>query len=168
MVPVFIALLFQYSTFNLQFYNAHKRWKSTNEDSETVEECTWRYPYLQDNIKFLFEYTQSLSALKQYDKSNEILHKAMQISCEPMLYIIMGENCQALKEYKLAEQNFVKAANIVPNRLYPHYMLAKLYHEMGLKDMAEMEINIVLTKSPKVESVEVEEMRRELVKLLTE
>jgi hypothetical protein len=57
--------------------------------------------------------------------------------------------------------------NLVPNRLYPHYLLAKLYHEMGPKDRAEAEINIVLTKPPKVESMAVEEMREELIELRT-
>jgi hypothetical protein len=33
---------------------------------------------------------------------------------------------------------------------------------MGLKDKAETETNIVMTKPPKVESMAVEEMRREL------
>jgi tetratricopeptide (TPR) repeat protein len=77
----------------------------------------------------------------------------------------MGKNYQALKEYELAEQSFRKAANLVPNRLYPHYLLAKLYHEMGLKDEMEQERNIVLTKPPKVESKAVEEMREELIQL---
>jgi hypothetical protein len=166
-VPVSIALIFQYSTFNLQFYNTHKRWDNTNINNETVEGYARRYPYLQDEIIFLFGYAQSLSALKQYNKSNEILRKAMQISCNPVLYIIMGENCQALKQYELAEQSFRKAANIVPYLLYPHYMLAKLYHETEEKDKMESEINIVMTKPPKVESMAIEEMREELIELKT-
>jgi hypothetical protein len=58
-------------------------------------------------------------------------------------------------------------ASKIPNRLYPHYLLAKLYHEMGWKDKAEAETNIVLTKPPKVESKAVEEMREELIELRT-
>jgi tetratricopeptide (TPR) repeat protein len=91
----------------------------------------------------------------------------MQISCDPMLYNVMGKNCQALKDYEQAEQSFNKAANLVPNRLYPHYLLAKLYHEMGLADKAEQETNIVLAKPPKVESMAVKEMREELGELKT-
>jgi tetratricopeptide (TPR) repeat protein len=80
----------------------------------------------------------------------------------------MGKNCQALKQYELAEQSFRKAANLVPSRLYPHYLLAKLYHETGQKDKAEEETDIVLTKLPKVESMAVEEMKNELIKLRDE
>ncbi|MDR1338746.1 MAG: hypothetical protein LBK58_01605 [Prevotellaceae bacterium] len=132
---------------------------------DAAEEYSKQYPYLQDEIRFLFEYAQSLSKSEQYGKSNEIFRQAMQISCDPMLYNIMGRNCQALKQYEQAEQSFTKAINLVPNRLYPHYLLAKLYHEMGLKDKMESEINIVMTKPPKMESMAVKEMREELIQL---
>jgi tetratricopeptide (TPR) repeat protein len=167
-VPVFIGLL---SPGRLQLYNAYKQWKSAdilykmNMHGEAAEECAEQYPYLQDEIEFLFVYAQSLSKSERYDESNEILRRAMQISCDPMLYNITGRNYQSQKEYELAERCFRKALNLTPSRLYPHYMLAKLYYEMGEKDKAESEITIVLTKPPKVESKAVEEMREELVKL---
>jgi tetratricopeptide (TPR) repeat protein len=151
---------------------AYKKWSRTralygmNMYQDAAEEYAEQYPYLQDEIQFLFEYAQSLSKSEQYSESNVILRRAMQIRCDPMLYNIMGKNCQALKEYELAEQSFRKAANLVPSRLYPHYLLAKLYHETGLKDKAEAETNIVLTKPPKVESKAVEEMREELINLI--
>jgi tetratricopeptide (TPR) repeat protein len=169
-VIVFVAILL-FGRF--QSYDAYKQWKNinilreTNMHEEAVEKCGKQYLYLQDEIKFLFEYAQSLSKSEQYDKSNEILCRAIQISCAPILYNLMGINCQSLKKYELAEQSFRKAINLVPNRLYPHYLLAKLYHEMGLKDKMESEINIVLTKPPKVESMAVEEMRKELLELKT-
>jgi tetratricopeptide (TPR) repeat protein len=164
----------QFSIFNFQLnYSAHKQWRATQTlhgmglHREAAEEFSGQYPYLQDNIKFLFEYAQSLSKSEQYGKSNEILRRAMQISCDPMLYNVMGKNCQALKQYEQAEQCFIKAVNLVPNRLYPHYLLAKLYHETGQKEKAETETDIVLNKPPKVESMAVEEMRKELIKLRT-
>jgi tetratricopeptide (TPR) repeat protein len=154
-------------------HEAYKKWNMTqmlhniNMHKEAAEEYAGLYLYLQDEIKFLFEYAQSLSKSEQYEKSNEVLQRAMQISCDPMLYNVMGKNCQALKEYELAEQSFTKAINLVPNRLYPHYLLAKMYYEMGQKDKAEAETNIVMTKKPKVESKAIEEMREELSELRT-
>jgi tetratricopeptide (TPR) repeat protein len=165
-VAFVIIALCMYKIYPL--YGAYKQWKSTNMlhnmnmHKEAVEEYAAQYPYLQDEIRFLFEYAQSLSKSEQYEKSNEILRRAMQISCDPMLYNVMGKNCQALKKYEDAERSFKKAINLVPNRLYSHYLLAKLYYEMGLKDKAEAETNIVMTKTPKVESRAVEEMREEL------
>jgi tetratricopeptide (TPR) repeat protein len=168
-VPVFIILS---SSSHFRLYEAYRKWnriKMLNSMyMETFEEYAKEYPYLQDDIDFLFEYIKSLTESKKYEKSNEILRRAIQISCDPMLYNIMGKNCQALKEYECAEQSFRKAANLVPNRLYPHYLLAKLYYEMGLKDKAAAETNIVLTKTPKIESMAVDEMREELKTFLND
>jgi hypothetical protein len=149
-------------------YEAYKQWKKTKilYAKELYEKASRdyekQYPYLQDDIKFLFEYARSLFQSAEYEKSNEILHRAIPISCDPVHYNIMGINYQLLKKYELAEQSFKKSVNLVPNRIYPHYLLAKLYYEIGLKDKAESETNIVLTKPPKVESVAIEEMREDL------
>jgi tetratricopeptide (TPR) repeat protein len=149
-------------------YNAYKQCKLTqvlyvmNVHSEAAKEYTKQYPYLKDDITFLFKYAKSLSESGEYEKSNEILDKATKVSCDPMLYNIMGKNYQALQQYALAEQSLQKATNLVPNRLYPHYLLAKLYHEMGLTEKAKRETTIVMTKIPKVNSKAIEEMKNEL------
>ncbi len=124
------------------------------------------YPFLRDQIPFLFEYAQSLSKSGQYETSNEVLKDGMQISCDPMLYNIMGKNYQSLKQYPEAEKCFLKAAYIVPNRMYPYYLLTKMYLESGQQKKAEDMASIVLTKEPKVHSTAVEEMRREIKKMI--
>jgi tetratricopeptide (TPR) repeat protein len=173
-VPVSIVFASQFSILNFQFYNAYKQWKNTNmlyyqnRNEEAAKEYAAEYPCLQDEIRFLFEYAACLSNLKQYGKSNEILYRAIQINCDPVFYNMLGTNYQGQKEYEQAEQSLKKSINLVPSRLYPHYLLAKLYHEMGLKDRAEAEANIVLSKAPKVKSRAVDEMREELVKLITD
>jgi tetratricopeptide (TPR) repeat protein len=125
------------------------------------------YPCLNDQIKFLFEYAQSLSKSEQYAQSNTVLERAMQISCDPMLYNIMGKNYQAMKEYEQAESAFIKSTQLVPSRLYPWYLLTKLYAEIGLQDKVRETAAIVLTKEPKVQSQAVKEMRKEIEKLRT-
>jgi len=153
-------------------YNAYKQWKEnriyyqTEMYKEVVLKYESLYPYLNDQIQFLFEYGRSLSMSEQPEKSNEILKRAMQISCDPMLYNITGKNYQMMKDYNLAEKNFQKASFIVPNRIYPHYLLMKLYDEMGNKEKAKIAARIVLTKEPKVMSTAVKEMREEAKKIL--
>ena len=153
-------------------YGAYKQWKSYqvfyqvgmyNEAAQNYEPL---YPYLHDQIKFLFEYGRSLSQSGQSEKSNEVLQHAIQISCDPMLYNIMGKNYQSMKEYDLAEKNFHKATLIVPNRLYPYYLLMKLFIETGNTEKALENAKIVLTKEPKVQSTAINEMREEAKKIL--
>ena len=57
---------------------------------------------------------------------------------------------------------------MVPDRIYPYYLLAKLYAEPDFfdKERTEQMANIVLTKSPKVDSGAIDEMRTEIRSLL--
>ncbi|MDR1646093.1 MAG: O-antigen ligase family protein [Tannerellaceae bacterium] len=123
------------------------------------------YPLLSDQLPFLFEYAQCLSKTEHYKESNEALGKAVRISCDPMLYNIMGKNHQAMKQYAEAEQCFRKAAAIVPNRLYPWYLLTKLYIETGETEKAMAAAKLVMEKEPKVHSTAIREMRQEIEKL---
>ena len=148
-------------------YHAYKKW-NTNQKyyeremyREVVQSYEPLYPYLKDRILFLFEYGRSLSQSEQPEKSNEVLRHATQISCDPMLYNIMGKNYQAMKAYDLAEASIRKSAQIVPNRIYPYYLLMKLYIETGDREKAVENADIVLTKEPKVYSTAVREMREE-------
>ena len=153
--------------------DAYKKWDKVNrmyhygDYKEAVNEYRILYPHLSDQIKFLFEYAQSLSKSEQYNESNKVLDKAVKISCDPMLYNITGKNYQAMKEYELAEKNFRKSALIVPNRIYPYYLLMKLFIETGEKEKALENAEIVLTKEPKVQSTAIKEMREEARKIFT-
>jgi hypothetical protein len=167
-------------------YKAYRQWKSNQiyyhsglyEDMAEAYESL--YPYLNERIQFLFEYAQCLSKAgldeKQRKKtparcdsllteSNEVLRRAMQISCDPMLYNVMGKNCQAMKLYPEAEACYLQASRIAPSRLYPWYLLTKLYVETGMDEKAAETAKIVLTKEPKVQSPAIREMREEVEKL---
>jgi tetratricopeptide (TPR) repeat protein len=99
-------------------------------------------------------------------QSNEVLRRAMQISCDPMLYNLMGKNHQAMKEYDKAESAFIQSTRIVPSRLYPWYLLCKLHAERGMPEKANETAKIVLTKEPKVQSPAVREMREEVREII--
>jgi tetratricopeptide (TPR) repeat protein len=131
-----------------------------------AKEYAGLYPALSDQLGFLFEYAQILSKSGRYEASNEVLQKAVRLSCDPMLYNVMGKNRQAMKEYAEAEACFLKAAHIVPNRIYPWYLLANLYVETGETVKARETAKIVLTKEPKVQSQAVREMRKKIEKII--
>jgi len=149
-------------------YNAYKEWNnlkmmgSANAYPEMKMDYEKLYPYLSDQIPFLFEYAQCLSKAGEYKKSNQVLEQAIKISCDPMLYNILGKNFKGLKNYRLAEQNFLLASRIVPSRIYPYYLLANLYVEKGDRVNAIRMAKIVLVKEPKVQSTAVNEMREKM------
>jgi tetratricopeptide (TPR) repeat protein len=168
-VLILFATLYQlYPT-----YNAYKEWNnlkmmgSADAHPEMNKDYEKLYPYLSDQIQFLFEYAQCLSKSGEFDKSNQVLEQAVKISCDPMLYNILGKNYQNLKNYKLAEQNLLLASHIVPSRIYPFYLLANLYSESGNTQLSLLAAQKVLKKEPKVQSTAINEMRekmRELIK----
>ncbi|GHT73926.1 hypothetical protein AGMMS50262_05890 [Bacteroidia bacterium] len=152
-------------------YKAYKKWNlsqilyQAKAYEPAKKDYVALYPYLNDNINFLFEYGRLLSNIGQYHESNQILQQASRISGDPMIYNVLGRNYQSLKEYRQAENCFLHATQILPNRLYPWYLLCKLYAEMGLPEKVNETAAIVQTKEPKVQSVAVREMREEVKKI---
>ncbi|MDR0560573.1 MAG: O-antigen ligase family protein [Prevotellaceae bacterium] len=153
-------------------YEAYKKWGkaqilyNAGLYRDASEEYAKQYIYLHDEVRFLFEYSQALNKSEKYTESNKIITRATKISCDPMFHIIAGKNYQSLKDYASAERSFAYSGNLVPSRLYPSYLLAKLYMEMGLDEKARETAKTVLTVEPKINSPAVEEMRREMSKLI--
>ena len=122
------------------------------------------YPSLRKKGAFLFEYGHNLHKSGRYDESFEYLDQARLYSNDPMILNIMGKNCQALHEYECAEAFFLISVSRLPGRIYPYYLLAKLYSEPDYRDkdkFGDMKWN-VLNRKPKVYSTAIEEMRREV------
>ncbi|WP_435051458.1 O-antigen ligase family protein [Bacteroides acidifaciens] len=126
------------------------------------------YPELANRGAFLFEYGYSLHKLKEYDNSTRILEEAMAHSNDPMILNIIGKNYQASGDYEKAEEYLIRSTHRLPGRIYPYYLLAKLYAEPQYLQPEKLKYaaEIVLTKEPKVQSTAVKEMREEVKKLL--
>ena len=115
--------------------------------------------------QFLFNYGHSLFLVGDYSRSDSILRLGTKVSGDPMFWNIIGNSNRAMGKYREAETCYKHAFYMVPNRLYPLNLLAKLYYEEGdtihFLKMAEM----VESFKPKVESVSTETMRLEVKEL---
>lgn len=87
-----------------------------------------------------------------------------------MVLNIIGKNYQQEENYKEAEQWLWRAVHRLPSRIYPYYLLAKLYAEPTFSQPQKLKemIHIVLTKNPKVESTATKDMRKEIEKIKNE
>ena len=93
----------------------------------------------------------------------------MRISSDAMVLNIIGKNCQALGQYKEAEEWFIRSTRRLPNRIYPYYLLTKLYAEhpdVFPKEKLDWAARMVQKKDAKVESTAIREMREEVKKML--
>lgn len=164
-----ICLINRYPTYKAyEKWNISKSYINAGLYRDTWPELKSIYPLLDDKVEFLFDYAYSLSKSGLYSESNQILTKAMQLSSDPMLYNIYGKNCQALKEYSMAESFYLKAYYLVPNRIYPLYLLTKLYYEQGLTGKASQTAQLALNMKIKIHSMAVEEIKDSLEYFLDE
>lgn len=170
---VIIALTGTYYWKNNQ-YEACRQWSSCKmlynigAYGSAKEDYEKLYPELQNRGTFLYEYGHCLHKLKEYEGSNGILEEAMLHSCDPMILNIIGKNYQEMGTFEKAEEYLIRSTHRLPGRIYPYYLLAKLYAEPGYIQPEKLKraVDIVLTKEPKVQSTAVREMRAEVKKYL--
>lgn len=126
------------------------------------------YKEMKYNINFLLNYAQILSAQKKYSEACEVLEQAKRVSCDVTIWNVQGRNYQLAGHYTTAETCFKESLNLLPTRLYPYYLLAKLYTEPTFfdREKAKKMAIIVLTKPPKVHSKATDEMKTEMKTLL--
>ena len=124
--------------------------------------------YLNKNYKFMFSYGKALAAQNKFDESSGVLIKGASRSSDPMFYNLIGNNYLALGETEKAEEYYWKAYYTLPNRLYPLYLLTKLYHETGQDEKAKEIAMRLLEKEPKVMSTAVREMKDYARKIMSE
>lgn len=125
------------------------------------------YPSLRNRAAFLFEYGHGLHKQQKFNESNRVLEEALRRSCDPMILNVMGKNYQQMGDYLSAEDWFVRSTHRLPGRIYPYYLLAKLYAEPSFRqpDKFEKMKRMVLTKEPKVHSTAIRQMREEVKKI---
>ena len=98
----------------------------------------------------------------QWEKSNEVMMDLLSHSSDPMPLNIIGKNYTELNMRDSAEHYLHRSTLRCPNRLYPHYLLMKLYmKEPTDSAAARREAKILLSTKEKVPSPAVEQMRKE-------
>lgn len=169
---VFVIVIFLCVHNRYPSYQAYKDWTrasvffDSGSYKAALEVHERIYPHLHDQPLFMFQYGQCLSKLEKFEESNFILRQATAISCDPMIYNIIGKNHQSLGDYAEAEKCYKKAASIVPHRIYPYYLLAKMYAEKGCYNDFSNMAKFVLDKKVKVDSPAVKEMKDEILGML--
>lgn len=113
----------------------------------------------------LFIFGRFLNQSGNYELSDSVLLVGAEHSNDPMFWNVMGNNSLALGKISEAEQRYKYAFSMVPNRLYPLCLLAKLYYAQGdtarFMDMA----GTISTFKAKVESPNTTLLRDEIAVL---
>ncbi|WP_185731546.1 O-antigen ligase family protein [Larkinella rosea] len=107
---------------NLLSSRAYK--KSEEAYRETLTE-------LPDRPGALLGYGKALYMTGKFAQSATVLEKASTRISDPFLYINLGNTYLKLNRVNESEKAYKKAILIIPNRLYPRYLLAKMYQQTG-------------------------------------
>ena len=155
------------------YYEGYKKWNTLKMlyNSKAYEAAGEGYeelvPLMGHKPELLFEVAQCLSKSERFEEANRLLERAMKLSGDPMIHYMAAKNEQSMGYYQKAENLLLHAIDMLPERIYPYYLLTKLYSEPGFfqKDKFLKAANAVLEKEPKVKSTAIREMREE-VKIL--
>ncbi|WP_455672699.1 O-antigen ligase family protein [Phocaeicola sp.] len=126
------------------------------------------YEEMKWNARFLFEYGHALHKQHRSSDSNKILKEALKVSGDPMILNIIGKNEQDMKNYERAEEWLLRSTRRLPGRIYPYYLLTKLYADPHFYQPEKIKQagQVVLIKEPKVQSTAIKEMRKEVKKIM--
>lgn len=111
-------------------------------------------------------YAKTLSLSKKFSESNTIVKMALEKTSDPFLFTIEGDNHKGLKDYANAEKCYTYAMFMIPNRLYPRYLLAKLYFEKGDTTKAIMAANQIINIKEKIPSMDAWYIKKDLSDML--
>ena len=114
--------------------------------------CSQLYDTQQYNCAFMYEYAYSLFMNRKYEESRDVAKKGLKLSCNPLLYILMGDLDKAQDRIISARQEYENAFMIQPDRLYPLSKLAVLYHDIGDTVRFMNMVNCIREFKPRVES----------------
>lgn len=151
---------------------AEKSWKNNErwysmEMYDQVAECYDGIASLMDhNAEFLFQYGVALRNTGNYAKSDSVLHIGTGISSDPMFWNLLGRNKQETGNHEEAEELYHHAFQIAPNRLYPLFLLTRLYYERNDSAMFMETADKALHFRPKVESERTAALCREIESMI--
>lgn len=155
-----------------KYCNSWKNWSLSSQSykirdySGSISYGCKAWPYMNTNGEYLMQYGKALYMAGKPDQALPVLQRAIRFFPNIVAYTALGDCYKQVGKYKNAEQSYLQAWYMNPSRFYPKYLLAKLYVGTGEKEKAVAIAQELVSKKVKVESTAVEEIKREMNKIL--
>ena len=122
--------------------------------------------YLKNDGIFQFYYGSALYLSEEYTESIKHLTKATQQSSNPNAFIVLGNSLKELERYDEAIKAYRTASGITPAKLYPKYLLAKLYEETNQNNKAVEMAKQILKMKEKTQTTAGSEIKNEMKQII--
>ena len=153
-------------------YKAYISWKDASDIYdvkayiECLEDFELAYQALKNNGEFMVQYGKALEMSKYYLDASKVFSLANNHLNNTIIYTALGNCYKETDRFKNAEQAYKKAYHMVPSRLYPLYLLAKLYDKNNQPAMALETAKNLLEKNTKIHSKAIEQIKAEMKKII--
>lgn len=148
--------------YNEYYWNKIAQRSLAGETRIVMPEYARLYPWMRGDGLFLYNYAAELNYIGEWKKSNELMSECSQLYNDNDVQLILADNCEQLKQYKLAEKHLLLAYQMIPNRFIPLYRLVLLYDKMGEHGKAVNLAHLILKKPVKIPSYEISQIKTEM------
>lgn len=116
-------------------------------------------PTLSDCPEFLYNFAAELNVAEEYDESNKLLQRCTKYLNDYDTELLAADNALAQHRYGIAEYHLCEANKMIPSRFMPLYGLLLVYEAYGDTAQLRKTAQRILSKSVKVNSLDVEEIK---------
>lgn len=174
---IFVGVVFSLLSFlainhEISVYKAKQTWQQANEafQQQLFDAAKKHYREVNQKLpgerKVLLGLGKVLYMTGKIEESAEVLEKASQTIADPFLFTNLGDSYQTLKKFDQAEKAYQNAADMIPNRIYPKYLLAKMFLQKQDTLMAQKTAQEILKMRIKVNSQATLQIKEEMKKIL--
>ena len=169
-MKILCCLVITFCSFLILFFKPYnckiKIWKdiiySTANMKTKVNLLLELSPALDDTPDFLLDLGKRLNKINQIEKSESVLAKSYMLfpNYEAALYLGKVYGCDG--KIQESELYLRIANNMIPHRVFPHFLLFCLYRDNGLTVAAKEEAEIIRQLSLKVYPAQMNTILREI------
>ncbi|MFD2035019.1 O-antigen ligase family protein [Belliella marina] len=172
MIPILLLFI---GLAGIRFYNVYEKtkiWKEalTMYNNGLYKEANFKfkevYPYFERDGNFLTNYGKSLSNEGNHGKAILILEEGKRYGGSTIIQTALGDSYKAIGMYMEAEESYLLGVDMLPDRFYAKFLLAKLYMETGQVEKFKVTARTLINKEPKVFSQATVEIKSELRKMM--
>lgn len=130
------------------------------DDYEAIKHVGHYYSSIKYSSDFILRYAYTLYLKGEYKLALPVMQQAIFLYPTTDKYCDLGIIYQSFGEFKLAEEAFQDAVNLLPHLIYPHYCLFLLYKDTGESNKVEETAKTILKIIPKKDNEQSREIKK--------